>query len=102
MFEGGGEGGSVTCHCAWGQLFALEELSGELCYQAARGSASHPPHQAQKILHHPSKTDLVDGARGAVILHLEKLASLTDLLTASRHGAAVCPGPGGICLTVVA
>ena len=50
------------------------------------------------------RMDLVERAWGAVILSavsLENPASPNDILTVSGCGAAICPGPGGNCLTVV-
>ena len=81
--EGGeqGSGGRImahipsTCHCAWVQLFILEEVSEEFSYQGNR----------------ISKKDLVDGlggqGLGSLILSsvsLENPASLSDLLTVFR------------------
>ena len=38
MFEDGGDKGSVTWLCAWGQLFFPDEVSEELCNQGNKGS----------------------------------------------------------------
>ena len=104
LFEGGGHGRWVTCHQAWGQLFLLE-VDEELCYEGKRGSKAISLSFTAPSTENPplSVINGLDGwdLRGCNTISLENPSSLSDLLTASRHGAAVSVGPGGICLTLI-